>query len=360
MKIFLSLFFTSALLLAMTDFEEVYEVYQTGNFQYSFKEFQILAEEHNDLDAAYILAYMYEHGEGCEVDMEKANEWYRISSKGYYHLVQDITTRDIDKSKRKLYNSLEKSGDTETEETMRQFTQSLYSIKAHGTNYFLPVSYRYNGKYADTNGHEAKGIETEFQLSLKYDFSTNLLGFHEIYTAAYTQVAFWQLYAESAYFRELNYNPELFVTFPVMSFIKNVPLKALRFSFEHQSNGRGGEEERSWNYLSLSSYFQFKSLFTELKLWHRLPDNIDYNPNLLDYLGHGHIRFMFPYKKHMTKLLLRATFSGESAVEVNYSYPISGSDDLYLYIKGFSGYGESLIDYDKNVNKVGIGFSISR
>ena len=122
----------------------------------------------------------------------------------------------------------------------------------------------------------------------------------------------------------------------------------------------GGEEERSWNYLSATAYFQYKLLFTELKLWHRLPDATDYNPDLIDFMGHGHIRFILPYKKHIAKLLLRSNFSGEHAVELNYSYPVFGRDDLFLYLKGFSGYGESLIDYDKHVNKIGIGFSISR
>jgi len=46
------------------------------------------------------------------------------------------------------------------------------------------------------------------------------------------------------------------------------------------------------------------------------------------------------------------------ALEATYSYPLKDKTDLY--IKLFSGYGESLIDYNRNVTKLAIGFSFSR
>jgi phospholipase A1 len=101
-------------------------------------------------------------------------------------------------------------------------------------------------------------------------------------------------------------------------------------------------------------------LFAELKLWSRLPDKNDYNSELIDYIGHGYIKFMLPYKKHFVDLKLRQSFDSKGSVEVNYSYPTFGRDDLFLYVKFFNGYGESFIDYDNHVKKIGIGFSISR
>ena len=359
MKLLLALFISATLLLSSTEFEKTYAVYKSGDFKGSFERFITLAEDENDLDAAYILAYMYEHGEGCDVDEAKAAKWYKISSKGYYYKGKDDSARDIDKEQLKLYNSLEKSQDKDTDNTIRRYTQSLYNIKAHNTNYFLPISYRTNGQYEATNEHDALDIETEFQLSIKYDFAANIFSLNEVYTVAYTQLSHWQLYSESAYFRETNYNPEFFITFPISDIYDSQLIKALRVSFAHQSNGRGGAEERSWNYLSATTYMQYKSFFTELKFW--LPvGSLEYNEDLMDYMGYGHIRFILPYKKHIVKLLLRSNFSGENAVELNYSYPLLGRDDLFLYVKGFSGYGESLIDYDNHVDKIGFGFSISR
>jgi phospholipase A1 len=77
-------------------------------------------------------------------------------------------------------------------------------------------------------------------------------------------------------------------------------------------------------------------------------------------MGHGHLRFILPYKQHMAQIILKSNFKGKSSMEVNYSYPAFGRDDLFFYLKSFNGYGESLIDYDHNIEKIGVGFSISR
>jgi len=359
MRFWIVLFFTVSFVLSSTEFEDGYNKYIDGNFKSSFITFKSLAES-SDEDAAYLLANMYENGEGCEKDIDRANFWYRKSSQLYYILGQDNSARDIDKERRKIYQSLLKSDDKDTDETIRRYAQSLYNINTHKSIYFLPLSYRHNKFYGDTNGHKAQQVETEFQISIKFDFAANWLGLSEIYTAAYTQLSFWQLYEESAYFRETNYNPEFFVTFPISEINSSLFIKALRLSFEHESNGRGGEEERSWNFLSASAIAQFKTVFAELKLWHRITDATDYNPELIDYMGHGHLRLMLPYKKNMAQVILRSNFHGEDSVKVNYTYPAFGRDDLYFYIKAFSGYGESLIDYNHNINKLGIGFSVSR
>jgi len=265
MRFFLFLLVSASFLIASTKFEETYRIYKSGDFVTSFKTFKTLAKE-EDEDAAYILAYMYEHGEGCEIDMAEANRWYKTASKSYYFRGKKNTNRDINKEKRKLYESLERIEDKDTAETIRKYSQSLYNIKAHKTIYFLPASYRFNNNYPATNGHDAKKLETEFQISLKFDFTANLLNLNEVYSLAYTQLSFWQLYEESAYFRETNYNPEIFVTFPISEIYDNKFIKALRISLEHESNGRGGVKERSWNFLSTSLFFQYKTLFTELKL----------------------------------------------------------------------------------------------
>jgi len=41
-------------------------------------------------------------------------------------------------------------------------------------------------------------------------------------------------------------------------------------------------------------------------------------------------------------------------------YPFFGSTNMYWYTKIFSGYGESLIDYDRSITKASFGFSFSR
>jgi len=337
-------------------YESVYAEYKAKEYELALKDFEKLFQENHDYDAAYILGYMYEHGEGCSVDIHKAMYYYKRASKGYYHQRKEDPARNAKKEKKKIFATLTDINDTQTYSTIRQYVESLYNIKAYRANYFLPLSYRYGGEYTPIGNHDIKSTEIEFQLSIRYDFATNLLGMHEIYSFAYTQKSFWQAYAQSAYFRESNYNPEFFTTFPV----GYKHLKAFKVTLAHQSNGRGGTEERSWNYTAGSIVFQNGLLFTKLKVWYRFNDKIDYNPKLIHYIGYGHIEFILPYKKHLCKLLLRSNFSGKSAAEFSYSYPMFGSKDLFFYLKTFNGYGESLIDFDNKIEKVGFGFSISR
>jgi len=352
-----SLLFTHSL-FALTQYEESYQLYSIGKYKESFKMFKELVKE-NDYDAAYLLGYMYENAQGCKKDIKKAQYWYKFASEGYFE-EKLIANRYTDKEKMKIYENLDKSDNEITNNTIKRFARSIYNMQAHKTNYFLPLSYRYKDTYPHTNTHSTQSLETEFQLSFKYDFGANVLGLNEIYSAAYTQKSFWQLYEDSAYFRETNYNPELFVTLPFEFKKKLHFFKVVRLSFAHQSNGRGGLDERSWNYFTLSGYFQYKFFFSELKFFKRLPDARDYNPDLTDYLGTKQIRFIIPYRKHILQVIYKGNFDEHYSMELNYSHPTRKRDDLFLYFKVFRGYGESLISYNDFITKVGFGLSISR
>jgi phospholipase A1 len=260
-----------------------------------------------------------------------------------------------------MVDSLDMNGTSQ--ETLARIIQSSFNLRAYKENYFLPASYRYGSDIEPFQEHETKNIETEFQVSIRYDFASNFLGLGEVYSFGYTQRSWWQLYSESAFFRESNYQPEFFVKIPTYSFLNKSIVKGFKMALVHQSNGQGGNSERSWNRVSFSTFFQTKNLITELELWKRLPDNIDYNPDLIDYLGSYQLKFMLPYEKHLYKLTLRSnTSSHKSSAEFIYSYPLPAREenDLFLYIKTFNGYGESLIDYNHNINKISIGLSISR
>jgi len=340
---------------ASLEYDEAYKKYVAADYEKAFKEFHTLAYTNNDPDAAYMVAFMYEHGVGVEENKKLAAKWYKIASLDYFKHSQHQVAKEVDIVNDKLYKTLQKIDDKDTRRTLYQYVHSIFNMKAYDSNYLLPFSMRLNGDYDMPGRRDTKSTEVEFQISIKYDFLPNLLGLDEVYTFAYTQHSFWQYYVGDAYFRETNYNPQFFVTVPT----KDKYLKALRFSVEHESNGLGLPYERSWNFVTLSTYFQYKLLFTEVQGWYRMPDNRDYNPDLLDYLGNGHIRFRLPYKKSLFSLLVRNTFHGKGAVDATYSHPIAG-DDLFLFIKGFAGYGESLIDYNNYVEKIGFGVSLSR
>jgi len=268
----------------------------------------------------------------------------------------------LEKARKRMIQSLDLNGTSK--ETMSEIVNASFNLKAYKENYLLPVSYRYNSDFVDNGTHDSKDVETEYQVSIRYDFSADLLGLGEIYSFGYTQRSWWQVYAKSAFFRESNYQPEFFVKIPTYSFWDNGLVKGFKISAIHESNGRGGEYERSWNRLSFSTFMQYKNLISELEVWTRLPDNIDYNPDITEYLGYGQLKLMIPYHTNLFKLRLRANDNlDRGSVEFTYTRPLPNGDnksDLFLFVKTFNGYGESLIDYNHYVNKVSIGVGISR
>ena len=275
--------------------------------------------------------------------------------------LQATPKEEITKVKYDMVESLELNGSTK--KTLTNIITSSFNVKAYKENYFLPLSYRYKSEFIPNGTHTSKHTESEFQVSILYDFSSNLLGLGEVYSFGYTQRSWWQIYAESAFFRESNYQPEFFVKIPSHTFLKNSSLKGFKLAAIHQSNGRGGLYERSWNRVSFSTFFQYSNLITELTSWYRLPDATDYNPDLTNYIGDGEIKFMLPYEKHLFKLKLRSSFLGEKgSIDFTYSYPlpVRKENDLFLFFKTFNGYGESLIDYNHHVNKISIGVALSR
>lgn len=258
-------------------------------------------------------------------------------------------------------NSIESYKDDKTDETVEQIIYSSFDIEAYRMNYLLPVTYDSKNHIQHDGNSDRKSIETKFQISFKKNMSNNLLGLNEKLYLAYTQTSWWQTAADSSPFRETNYEPEIFIDFPYE--MEQSALKLYRVGLVHQSNGRLSES-RSWNRLYLSGIFQYSGIFFQPRVWYRFKEdkktsptdtNGDDNPDILDYLGYGDITISYPYKKHLFSSVIR-----KKSIKIDWTFPIFGLSDVYGYVQVFSGYGESLIDYNEKVNKIGLGFSITR
>jgi phospholipase A1 len=251
--------------------------------------------------------------------------------------------------------------------TLRPFT-----LMAHRPNYILLASYNgdpNNQPYREAVGNpnlELDDVESQFQLSIKVPLAIDLFKNKMDIFAAFTMRSFWQVYNSdiSAPFRETNYEPEAWLQFrPDWSFwgIKNV---VNVIGINHQSNGRTEPLSRSWNRIFASFIFQKGNLGFSIKPWIRLSEDAedDDNPDITDYLGHYELRLAYKWKEHTFSLMSRNNIESgfsEGAVEGTWSFPLGNYKYLKGYIQGFSGYGQSLIDYNVYQKSVGIGFAIT-
>lgn len=269
--------------------------------------------------------------------------------------------------------SIEPIKDEKAKQSLGDWMNEKFGLTPYRPNYLLPFSYTsHNYKVWTPTDGNYKNVEAEFQVSLKLAFKKDLLGYGETWYGAYSQHSFWQLYIDSSPFRESNYNPELFVTFPVGS-KEYYGLKALTFGYSHISNGQGNIEltdnaskypefanrSRSINMLYAQATFQQGSFLFDMKFWTRIGP-LDDNEDIMDYYGYGRLKALYFYKKNLFTFMGRFNpFEQKGAMEFTYSYP-GKLDGVYFFAKIFSGYGESLIDYNTRLTKYSVGFAFSR
>ncbi len=269
--------------------------------------------------------------------------------------------------------NVEKIKDEKAKQSLGDWLDEKFGLRPYRPNYLLPFGYTdHNYKEWTPTDGIYKNFEAEFQVSLKLAFKKDLLGLGETWYGAYTQRSFWQLYIESAPFRESNYNPEVFVTFPVGS-KEYFGLKSLTFGYSHVSNGQGNitktdnsskypelqNRSRSLNTLFTKAIFQHGPFLFDFKLWTRI-GILDDNPDIMDYYGYGSAKALYFYKNNLFSFMGRYNLSTQKgAVEFTYSYP-GYLDGVYFYFKVFSGYGESLIEYNEKLTKYSVGFAFSR
>ncbi|MDP2532222.1 phospholipase A [Photobacterium damselae subsp. piscicida] len=100
---------------------------------------------------------------------------------------------------------------------------------------------------------------------------SNLLTDNDTMYVAYTQRSNWQAYVSSAYFQDNEYEPSLFWSFPAkLAETSDWQYAGTTFGFVHQSNGRGGNDERSWNRAFADVSFKNDQFTLSVKPWLRL------------------------------------------------------------------------------------------
>lgn len=256
-----------------------------------------------------------------------------------------------------------------------------YVITPYRQNYVLPYTYvanpnqdPYAGLYSGTSS-PMQNAEAKLQLSLKIPLSYRRLFMDNdgIYFG-FTMTSFWQVYNSdiSAPFRETNYRPEVFYETP----IPYTPLGGTLFArlgIEHQSNGRSQELSRSWNRIYVGLGFAKDNWGVYLQPWYRIPEDEkeddgdpttpppakgDDNPDIQDYLGHYELSGAYEMRHVEFSALARYNFrEGNGGFELGMSFPLWGR--LKGYVQYYNGYGESLIDYNHYIQRIGVGFLLT-
>lgn len=205
-------------------------------------------------------------------------------------------------------------------------------------------------------------VELKFQLSFKTKILQGFLWGKADLWVAYTQVSHWQIYNSdlSRPFREINYEPEIILNFPVNFNIFGFKTRMVAASFNHESNGRSLPNTRSWNRLILFAGFERKNWNIYIRPWYVIPESNGDNPDISNYIGNGDLTLI--YSKNRSVYSFEGShnfnFKGEmrGSASFSWSYPIKGNLKGYLQVT--HGYGNSLIDYNHNQTTLGVGVSL--
>lgn len=232
-------------------------------------------------------------------------------------------------------------------------------------NYVMPFYYTGSTDQAVYQGHtpdnqKVKSEEFKFQISFQVPLWHNMFRIDHrpvSLNMSYTQLSYWQFYAKSQYFRETNYEPQVFLA---SNFYKNW---LGRIGVDHQSNGRGGSTERSWNRVFADVVFSRNHWIFSIEPWMLIfkSESSDlHNPQIADYLGHEQfvIAYQFNNKAEASILIRNVEHLTTRMTEIaSFSYPVSKHINLYLQV--FHGYGQSLIEYNHKTTSAGIGIALS-
>ena len=209
-----------------------------------------------------------------------------------------------------------------------------------------------------------------FQLSFKYRIFDRQLGWGRDYPwlaglhFAYTQTSIWDLSETSKPFLDTSYRPSFFWQWRRGD--DKTWIDALRLGFEHESNGKEGVDSRSINTLFVRPEWQTtlgngKQLEFAPKIYGYL-DKTD-NPDIEQYRGYVDWAMRYGDRERSWRALARVGTASKGSLQLDWFERTrvvgAGSVSGYLHLQFFTGYGESLLDYNqRNKSQLRIGFAI--
>ena len=187
----------------------------------------------------------------------------------------------------------------------------------------------------------------------------------------YSQQSYWQLFNGqiSRPFRTTDHEPEVFYVYPTDA---KLPFgwrwRYTGVGLVHQSNGQSDPLSRSWNRYYLMTGAELGDRWqVNLKAWRRISESTaeDDNPNIQDYIGRGEIKLGWNVNaQNYLGLTARGSIGkGKGSGRIEWLRTLGegwngGKSNLRLHVALFSGYGDSLVDYNNKRTVFSVGLSL--
>jgi len=255
--------------------------------------------------------------------------------------------------------------------------RGTFVVRTYQPNFWLPAhwSSRVN-KAPSSPTHEDGGTfpqyrqtEAELQLSLRAKVLQDVFLPHASVWLAYTQQSIWQLWngQDSAPFRSSDYQPEAMLVVPVDDKLGDLGggwrWRLVQAGIAHESNGDGLPLSRSWNFAYLGTTFTHDAFALRARYNQRLGEQgVDDNPHIADYIGSTELSASWLPGESTMQLTGRTSFKDwhHGSLKFEWTHPVfkDKPDGLRYYVQLFTGYGETMLDYNHRQTSVGLGFTL--
>ena len=212
-----------------------------------------------------------------------------------------------------------------------------------------------------------RDVEAEVQVSLRAKVLQDFVGHGNLWLA-YTQQSLWQVLDgdDSRPFRASDYKPEADYVVPIpqrLGTLAGWRWRLAQVGIAHESNGLSDPLSRSWNYADLATAFTHDDYALQARHFWRLPESgVNDNGDLTRYIGSTELEADWFPGTDTHQLTLRTSFDSWSRGSLKYvwTHPVFAAkpDGLRWYLQLFSGYGETLLDYNHHQNSVAVGFTL--
>ncbi|GAB1387796.1 phospholipase A [Melaminivora sp.] len=251
------------------------------------------------------------------------------------------------------------------------------SVSVVGANHVNRSPQSENPSNSASNSVDYRRSEMRVQLSVRTKLASGLLpapraGLRDSLWAGYTQQSYWQLFSPqiSRPFRNTDHEPELIYVYPTDAAL---PLgwrwRYTGLGLVHQSNGQSDPLSRSWNRAYLMTGLELDDRISlTARLWKRLHESpqSDNNPAISHYLGRAEWSLGWNlHPDHRLSLTARHALagSGRGSLRLDWLQALGTQwagprTNLRLHTQLFSGYGDSLVDYNRKRTVFSLGLSL--